>query len=62
MKIQCQSCWKEIEKKGNRVLCIKCSNKRDKEIAKQRRATQESKDYHKEYNHNRWKEKREASL
>lgn len=33
-KISCQKCWKTIEKKGSRVLCIACSNKRDKEIAK----------------------------
>ena len=51
--INCTECGKRIELKNNRTRCIRCSNKRDREIAKQRRATQESKDYHKEYNHNR---------
>ena len=32
MKIQCKECWKEIEKRGNRELCIKCTNKKNKEI------------------------------
>lgn len=58
--INCTECGKRIELKNNRTRCIRCSNKRDREIAKQRRATQESKEYHKEYNHNRWQEKKEA--
>ena len=35
--INCQKCWKQIEQKGNRVLCIRCSNKRDREIARKYR-------------------------
>ena len=35
--IKCNRCWKEIEQKGTRVLCIRCSNQRDKEIAKKYR-------------------------
>ena len=35
--IRCENCWKQIEQKGNRVLCIKCSNKRDKKMAENRR-------------------------
>ena len=47
--INCTDCWKRIELKNNRTRCIRCSNKRDREIARQRRATQESKEYFKEY-------------
>jgi Zn finger protein HypA/HybF involved in hydrogenase expression len=32
--IHCESCGKTIQKRNNRVLCIACSNKRDKEISK----------------------------
>lgn len=35
--INCQRCWKEIQKKSTRVLCIACSNKRDKEVSKKYR-------------------------
>lgn len=56
--IKCIECWKEIELKAWRQRCIKCSNKRDRETAAQRRATQESKDYYKEYRKN----KKEAEL
>lgn len=45
MKIKCQNCWKEIEKKGQRVLCIKCSNKKDHEMAAKRREQNYFKDY-----------------
>jgi hypothetical protein len=34
MLIKCESCWKEIQQRWRRTLCIACSNKRDKEIAK----------------------------
>jgi Zn finger protein HypA/HybF involved in hydrogenase expression len=34
MKIKCERCGKEMEKRGNRVLCIKCTNQRNKEVAK----------------------------
>lgn len=34
MKIKCLRCGKEIEKKWTRVLCIRCSNQRDKEVAR----------------------------
>jgi len=36
-KIKCKNCWKEIEKKWNRELCIKCTNKRQKENARRYR-------------------------
>lgn len=32
--IHCSWCWKVIKKNWQRVLCIACSNKRDKEIAR----------------------------
>jgi hypothetical protein len=32
--INCWNCGKLIEKKGNRTLCIACTNKRSKKIAK----------------------------
>lgn len=32
--IHCANCGKTIQKRGGRTLCIACSNKRDKEIAK----------------------------
>ena len=35
--INCKECWKVIEKKCNRVLCIKCANIRNKEVAKKYR-------------------------
>lgn len=38
-------CWKEIEKKGRREICIKCANKRDHE---------NSKKYREEYRQIRW--------
>ncbi len=38
MKIKCERCGKEMEKKGNRVLCIKCTNLRNKEVAIKYRA------------------------
>lgn len=57
-KVKCIDCWKEIIRKWQRVRCIKCSNARDREIAKQRRATQESKDYYKDYNHVRWENRK----
>lgn len=37
MKIKCLRCWKEIEKKGRREICIKCANKRDHENSKKYR-------------------------
>lgn len=52
MKIKCIDCGKEIELKAWRQRCIKCSNKRDREIAKQRRATEESKEYYRNYKRN----------
>lgn len=30
--INCKNCWKQIVVKNNRVLCIKCTNKRNKEV------------------------------
>lgn len=33
-EIQCKRCWKRIQQKGTRVLCIRCSNQRDKEVAR----------------------------
>lgn len=44
-KIKCKMCWKEIEKKGRREVCIKCANKRDHE---------NSKKYREEYRQIRW--------
>lgn len=32
--INCENCWKTIKKQWQRVLCIACTNKRSKEIAK----------------------------
>ena len=37
IEIQCERCWKTIIKKNNRVLCIACSNARDREISKKYR-------------------------
>ena len=37
MLIKCERCGKEIEKKQNRTLCIKCVNLRNKEVAKKYR-------------------------
>lgn len=36
-KIKCKMCWKEIEKKWVREVCIKCANKRDHENSKKYR-------------------------
>lgn len=33
--IQCENCGKTIEKKVNRVLCIRCANIRNREHSKQ---------------------------
>lgn len=60
MKIKCKNCGKEIEKKGTREICIKCSNIRDKELAAKRRQTKESKEYFKEYSHIRWQRRKEG--
>lgn len=35
--IQCENCWKTIEMKVNRKLCIKCSNKRNHILDAERR-------------------------
>lgn len=35
--IQCERCWRSIEKKNNRVLCIPCANLRNKEVSKKYR-------------------------
>lgn len=35
--INCTMCWKRIEKKANRLYCIKCRNIVDKELARIRR-------------------------
>lgn len=32
MKIQCKECWKWIEKRVNRELCIRCTNKKYREL------------------------------
>ena len=37
MKIKCEQCWKEFEQKWKRVLCITCTNKRQKENARRYR-------------------------
>lgn len=37
MKIKCERCWKEFEQKWKRVLCIACTNLRQKENAKRYR-------------------------
>lgn len=37
MKITCPMCWKEFEQKGRRKFCIKCTNIRNKQLAKQYR-------------------------
>ena len=37
MKIKCRVCGKEIEKKGKRLLCVHCTNVRNREIAKKYR-------------------------
>ena len=39
MLIKCENCGKEIQQRGRRTLCIACSNRRDKEIAKKYRET-----------------------
>ena len=51
--INCWNCGKLIEKKGNRTLCIACTNKRSKEMAAARRNTVEYKEHYRA-----WKEKR----
>ena len=56
-KVKCIDCWKEMIKKWQRVRCIKCSNKRDKELAAERRQTQECKDYFHDYIRKYHKEK-----
>ena len=35
--IQCRQCWKTIQKKGKRLLCVHCTNVRNREIAKKYR-------------------------
>lgn len=35
--IQCKMCWKSIEKKGRRELCVHCTNIRNREVAKEYR-------------------------
>lgn len=47
--IECSNCGKLIEKKVNRTMCIKCTNVWNKIQAEQRRATQEYKEYQKNY-------------
>lgn len=37
MKINCGQCWKEFEQKWKRVLCITCTNLKQKENAKRYR-------------------------
>lgn len=32
--IKCEACWKVIQKRNQRTLCIACTNARSKEIAK----------------------------
>lgn len=41
--IKCEDCGKEIEKKWRRVVCVKCANKRNKEVAKAYREMKKSK-------------------
>jgi Zn finger protein HypA/HybF involved in hydrogenase expression len=50
--IECSNCGKLIEKKVNRTMCIKCTNVWNKIQAEKRRATQEYKEYYKEYTKN----------
>jgi hypothetical protein len=45
--IACKICQKIIEKKGNRELCIHCTNIRSRELAAAKRATPEYKEYQK---------------
>lgn len=32
--INCENCWKVIQKRNQRTLCIACTNARSKEIAR----------------------------
>lgn len=57
--INCWNCGKLIEKKGNRTLCIACTNARSKEIAKIYRDTHQEEIRHK--NRERARIKREAT-
>lgn len=41
--IKCAKCWREIESKMGRTLCIRCTNQRYKEEAEQRRNNPEYK-------------------
>lgn len=52
--INCQRCNKKIEKKMNRVLCIRCRYEVDRENAAIRRATPENKEYMRNYRKNRF--------
>ena len=45
--IQCQNCWKSIEKKGTRTLCIACTNIKDKIRIAERNQSPEYKAYQK---------------
>lgn len=47
--IKCEDCGKEIELKNRRTRCVKCTNKRNHEMAAKKRSTQEMKDYYKNY-------------
>ena len=54
--IQCERCWKKIEKKMNRVLCIRCRYEVDKENAEKRRNDPEYKQmYMEKYKRNQTK-------
>ena len=56
--IHCANCNKLIQKRNNRVLCIACTNKRSKKIAKIYRDTHQEEIRHK--NRERARLKREA--
>lgn len=55
--IECSNCWKLIEKKGVRTMCIKCTNLALKIRAEQKRQTEEYKQYQKE-----WRAKKEGLI
>lgn len=54
--IECANCGKTIEKKGKRVVCVKCANLRDRE--KQKKFREE----HREEIRERVKELRKSKL
>ena len=53
--INCEACWKLIQKRNQRTLCIACTNARSKEMAAARRNTVEYKEHYKQRHEKRMK-------